>query len=117
MKGKSRVFKSDFNKMDATPGVPDEELPEFTDEMFDRGVWRIGDKVIRTPRRRGRPPGSGTKVSTTIRIERDVIAGFRAAGPGWQTRMNGVLREWLKRHPPPRAAAAEREHARREERR
>jgi len=104
MKRKSRVFKSDFAKMNAVPGVPDEEIPEFTDEMFDRGVWRVGGKVIPTPRRRGRPSGSGKKVLTTIRIDKDVVAGFRAAGPGWQTRMNRVLREWLKKHPEARPA-------------
>ncbi len=46
---------------------------------------------------RGRPSGS-TKESTTIRIDRDVLDAFRAAGPGWQSRMNAALREWLKTH-------------------
>jgi len=46
-------------------------------------------------RQRGRPAGSD-KESTTIRIDRDVLAAFRAGGPGWQTRMNAALREWLK---------------------
>ena len=36
--------------------------------------------------------------STTIRFDRDVLAAFRAAGPGWQTRMNAALRDWLKNH-------------------
>lgn len=46
----------------------------------------------------GRPAGSG-KESTTVRFDRDVLDAFRAAGPGWQTRMNTALREWLKEHP------------------
>lgn len=45
-------------------------------------------------RGRGRPPGS-SKVSTTVRFDRDVIEAFRAKGPGWQSRMNSALREWL----------------------
>ncbi|MBK7767247.1 MAG: BrnA antitoxin family protein [Sulfuritalea sp.] len=31
---------------------------------------------------------------------RDRLAAFRAAGPGWQTRMNAALRDWLKNHSP-----------------
>ena len=50
-------------------------------------------------RQRGRPAGSD-KESTTIRFDRDVLAAFRAAGPGWQTRMNAALRDWLKTHSP-----------------
>ena len=48
-------------------------------------------------RQRGRPTGSD-KESTTIRFDRDVLTAFRAGGPGWQTRMNAALREWLKTH-------------------
>ncbi len=50
-------------------------------------------------RQRGRPAGSD-KESTTIRFDRDILAAFRAAGPGWQTRMNAALRDWLKTHSP-----------------
>ena len=32
------------------------------------------------------------KVSTTIRIDVDVLAAFKAQGAGWQTRINDVLR-------------------------
>jgi uncharacterized protein (DUF4415 family) len=49
-------------------------------------------------RRRGRPPGSD-KESTTIRFDRDILDAFRAGGPGWQTRINAALRDWLDRHP------------------
>jgi uncharacterized protein (DUF4415 family) len=48
-------------------------------------------------RQRGRPPGSN-KESTTLRIDKDVLTAFRAAGPGWQTRMNMALRDWLETH-------------------
>ena len=50
-------------------------------------------------RQRGRPTGSD-KESTTIRFDREVLAAFRAGGPGWQTRMNAVLRDWLKTQSP-----------------
>jgi uncharacterized protein (DUF4415 family) len=51
-------------------------------------------------RGRGRPAGSGTKEQVAIRFDHDVLAAFRAAGPGWQTRMNAALRDWLKTHSP-----------------
>jgi len=50
-------------------------------------------------RKRGRPVGT-TKESTTIRIDHDVLDAFRAGGPGWQSRMNAALRDWLKTHKP-----------------
>jgi len=37
------------------------------------------------------------KVSTTIRLDADVLAAYRAQGPGWQTRINDVLRLHLER--------------------
>jgi len=37
-------------------------------------------------------------VSTTIRLDADIIAAFRQQGEGWQTRVNAALRDWLDRH-------------------
>lgn len=47
-------------------------------------------------RKRGRPVGSGVKEQIALRVDRDVLAQFRAKGPGWQTRMNKALRDWLR---------------------
>jgi uncharacterized protein (DUF4415 family) len=41
---------------------------------------------------------SPSKVSTTVRFDRDVLEAFRSTGHGWQTRMNEALKEWLKEH-------------------
>ena len=46
---------------------------------------------------RGRPKLERPKISTTLRLDSDVIAGFKAKGPKWQTRINDALREWLKK--------------------
>jgi len=44
--------------------------------------------------RRGRgPQKSPTKVLTTIRLDSDVLAFFRAQGRGYQTRINEALRD------------------------
>ena len=47
----------------------------------------------------GRPPSTEPlKVPTTIRFDADVLAGLKASGKGWQTRVNDAMREWLKSH-------------------
>jgi len=48
----------------------------------------------------GRPAGSGSKEQVAIRFDREILAAFRSAGPGWQTRMNDALKDWLKTHSP-----------------
>ena len=72
----------------AGPWVDPDDAPEWTDEMFDRAEIRIGESVIR----RGRPPGSA-KTQVSLRLDNDVLAAFRAQGPGWQSRMNDALRK------------------------
>jgi uncharacterized protein (DUF4415 family) len=49
-------------------------------------------------RKRGRPVGSATKEQVAIRFDREILENFRKEGPGWQTRMNDALRDWLKSH-------------------
>ena len=49
-------------------------------------------------RGRGRPAGSGTKVATSLRLDRDLLQAFKDTGDGWQTRLNDALREWAKDH-------------------
>src|SRR5690242_16383754 len=44
------------------------------------------------------------KKSLTIRLDADVIAWLRAEGPGYQTRLNKVLRSAMKRNPKRRRA-------------
>jgi len=66
------------------------------------------DAAVHTPaqimaRRAGRPTGSrkaAPKVSTTIRLSPDVVSAFRAAGDGWQTRIDAALKDWLRTHSP-----------------
>ena len=47
---------------------------------------------------RGRPPGSATKTQVTLRIDSDILETFKAAGAGWQTRINEVLKDWTRSH-------------------
>jgi uncharacterized protein (DUF4415 family) len=72
-------------------GVDEDERPLSRDEM------RAG---MAAARKRGRPAGSGSKEQVAIRFDREVLAAFRASGPGWQTRMNEALKDWLRTHTP-----------------
>lgn len=73
-------------------GVDEDDRPATAEEL------QAGIEAAR--KGRGRPAGSGTKEQVAIRFDNDVLAAFRAAGPGWQTRMNAALRDWLKTHSP-----------------
>lgn len=53
---------------------------------------------VKPVRGRGRPAGSGTKVATNIRLDRDLVDAFKGTGDGWQTRVNDALRDWAKKH-------------------
>ena len=48
--------------------------------------------------RRGRPSVASPKVSTTIRLSKEVLEHFKSDGRGWQTRIDKALREWIGKH-------------------
>ena len=56
--------------------------------------------LVALKKRRGErgPQKSPTKVPTTIRFDADVLAALKASGKGWQTRVNEVVKDWLKTH-------------------
>ncbi len=47
---------------------------------------------------RSRPPTGGTKTQVTLRIDTDILESFKAAGAGWQTRINEALKDWKRSH-------------------
>jgi uncharacterized protein (DUF4415 family) len=78
------------------PPAAFDDNPEWTAEDFARA--RPASEVLPPKaaaalmkRGRGRPSGSD-KERVTLRIDRDTLDRFRAAGPGWQTRINEALR-------------------------
>lgn len=83
MKRKSTSTKSrtDWARLKAgAAGSPTHEHPEADVRHIVRGVVRRGL----------RPKPSKTAVS--LRVDEDVIEWFKAQGPGYQTRINSVLR-------------------------
>ena len=45
------------------------------------------------PKPRGRPKSDNPKISTSIRLDAEVVEYFKKSGQGWQSRMNTVLRK------------------------
>ena len=48
-------------------------------------------------RRPGRPKVEQPKVPVTMRVDADVLEALKASGTGWQTRVNAVLRDAVRR--------------------
>lgn len=63
------------------------------DDAPDLSAPYWADKIASATVQRGRPKADVTKVSTTIRLDPDVIAAFKAGGAGWQSRINDALRK------------------------
>jgi uncharacterized protein (DUF4415 family) len=51
-------------------------------------------KVVRRIARKGLPQ-SGRKAAISLRLDEEVLEWFRTQGPGYQTRMNAVLRAYM----------------------
>ena len=48
-------------------------------------------------RRPGRPKAESPKVPVTMRVDADVLEAIKASGAGWQTRVNELLRDAVRR--------------------
>ena len=66
--------------LDSADDAPDLSAPDWQEKFASAKV------------RRGRPKAEKTKVSTTIRLDSDILEFFRGGGEGWQTRINETLR-------------------------
>jgi uncharacterized protein (DUF4415 family) len=66
--------------------VRDGDAPEWTPELFARAIARQALKPV--PK----------KSLLSLRVDSDVIAWFRSQGPGYQSRMNALLRAYMEAH-------------------
>ena len=75
----------------------DPDSPELTDDDIAsaKPFAEAFPKIAETMRRNvgGRPKSANPKQPISIRLDQDVIAKFKATGPGWQSRINEVLRK------------------------
>ncbi|RNC65624.1 MAG: hypothetical protein ED859_17300 [Desulfuromonadales bacterium] len=84
----------------------DVDIPELTEKDFScmrpaREVLPvlIGEQAAaELLKRRGRPKADQTKKAVSLRLDPEVIDFFKAGGPGWQSRIDAALKEWMKEH-------------------
>jgi uncharacterized protein (DUF4415 family) len=62
------------------------DIPVITPEMFARAVMRRNFEPI--PR----------KKQLTLRVDSDVVDWYKKQGPGYQTRINALLRAYMNEH-------------------
>jgi uncharacterized protein (DUF4415 family) len=76
----------------------DEDSPRTRPEDWEGAKITLHNRVL------GSIPAGETEKPTpepspALRLPKDVLAYFKATGPGWQTRIEDVLKEWIKTHP------------------
>lgn len=74
------------NRQPIPPDFVEDDIPDLSSPN-----WQA--KFNAVPVQRGRPKAEHPKVSTTIRLDAEVLDRFKADGPGWQSRINAVLRK------------------------
>lgn len=85
----SRRSRTDVKRLRSTKDtdiVIDEDAPAWTPDMFARAIVRKG--LDPAPK----------KSLLSLRIDADVLEWFRAQGRGYQSRMNALLRAYMKAH-------------------
>ena len=99
--------------IDAAPEqVNDPDCPyDPNDEAAVKAFWKNGvvikgggHEAVRAALAEKRKPGQrgpGRRppmVAINIRLSPEVLEAFKATGEGWQTRVDGALKEWLRTH-------------------
>ena len=104
MKRKGRIIlPTDEEDAAINRGIAlDEDIPELDEEWFKRArparevlpeiFGKEGAEELLN-RGSGRPPKENPKARVTIRLDADVVEWLKNQGPGYQTRINAILRE------------------------
>jgi uncharacterized protein (DUF4415 family) len=74
-------------KKSAPTSLEPDSLPEITDAWIAGADLYHGDKLVR----RGRPKLGNPRQLLSLRLPPQIIARWKATGPGWQTRMAEAL--------------------------
>lgn len=81
--------------------VIDEDNPEWTAADFAKArpaSELSADILAQFPKTKvGRPKAENPKVPVKLRLDGAVVDALRATGPGWQTRINDLLRARIRR--------------------
>jgi uncharacterized protein (DUF4415 family) len=70
-----------------------DDAPALTEAMLKDAEYFRGDTFVR--RGPGRPKSEAAKEQISVRLDPDVLTKLREAGPGWQSQINGLLRQAL----------------------
>ncbi len=84
----SKKSRTDWKYLDSLKeeDIDFSDIPEVSAEMFARGIVRRGLKpVVR-------------KKQLTLRVDSDVVEWYQNQGPGYQTRINSLLRAYMEEH-------------------
>lgn len=83
--------KADWDEVSDNPELTAEQLAEA--KPFSEAFPDFATAMDKEVAKRGRPALEKTKKPVTIRLDPDVVDAFKAAGKGWQSRMNDALRK------------------------
>lgn len=82
-------------KREAAADTPLDDQTGPYDPSDDAAVSAYWQQATIT-RGRGRPPVAVKRPTLNMRVDAEVLDAFKATGPGWQTRINELLREAVK---------------------
>lgn len=72
------------------------ESPALTKSILS-GMKPVAEIHPDMPHRVRGPQKAPRKTPVSIRLDESVIKAFRASGRGWQSQVNDILRDWLKK--------------------
>lgn len=84
----SKKSRTDWKYLDSLKDedIDFSDIPEVSAEMFARGIVRRGLKPVTR------------KKQLTLRVDSDVVEWYQRQGPGYQTRINSLLRAYMEEH-------------------
>ncbi|MGM4919538.1 BrnA antitoxin family protein [Tardiphaga sp. 813_E8_N1_3] len=83
-----------------TPPATHDDNPEWTAADFaaSRPAEELPPDILAQFKNKpGRPRTENPKIPVKLRLDDDVVTALRATGPGWQTRINDMLKSRIKR--------------------
>ncbi len=82
----TKESRTDWRKLDKAPDekIDTSDIPELDEEFFRNAKVRL-------------PAG---KQLVSLRLDRDVLDWFKQQGKGYQTRINAILRAYVRAHTP-----------------
>lgn len=98
----SKTSKKTSKRPAIVPPTPEEDAAILAAATADPDAQPLTDAQLAAmvPLRSllGRPKAEKKKLLLSVRYSPEVVDFFKATGKGWQSRMDGVLKEYVARH-------------------